>query len=204
MSNEPNWELAPILPKVLSQIYSRYPSLSTKIMAFVAKLEKHTENRDIRALKGEKDDLYRARKGNLRAHLMRDGNLFHLVDIRVRGDAYKKNTPSGFIAPADSEPPKYPRERNGPTYSKRAPDVRLFDDHNDRYLLSLGIPADVLPGVREFRDLEDIETAWVGGSYGSDVAQRLSNLAQGKHVFHHMLTLRTSAMKHPIRGRPSM
>ena len=183
MNNGPNWELAPIHPRVLSRIYSKYRSLSTKIMAFVAKLEKRTENRDVKPLKGEKNDLYRARKGDLRAHLKRDGNLFHLIDIRVRGDAYKKNVPAGFVAPADSEPPEYPRENTGvPAYPKTPPDARLFDGHHDRYLLSLGVPAGVLPSVREFRNLEDIETAWVQESYGDDVAQRLYNLAQGKHV----------------------
>ena len=183
MSSERNWELAPIHPRVLSRIYSRYPSLSTKIMAFVAKLEKRTRNRDISSLKGEKKDLYRARKGDLRAHLKRDGNLFHLIDIRLRGDAYKKNVPSGFVAPADSEPPEYLRESTGaPTYPKKPPDTRLFDGHHDRYLLSLGVPGGVLPNVREFRNLEDIEMAWVQESYGDDVAQRLYNLAQGKDV----------------------
>lgn len=179
MSNEPVWELAPIRPKVLSRIYSRYPSLSAKIMAFVAKLEKRTKNRDISLLKGERD-LYRARKGDLRAYLKRDGKLFHLVDVLVRGDAYKKNMPSGFVVPANAEPPEYPRER--PTSPVKPPDARLFDGHEDRYLLSLGVPAAVLSSVREFRNLEDIETAWVRGSYGDDVAQRLYNLAQDKHV----------------------
>lgn len=183
MSNGRNWELAPIRPRVLSKIYSRYPSLSTKIMAFVAKLEKRTRNRDIKPRKGEKKDLYRARKGDLRAHLKRDGNLFHLIDIRVRGDAYKNNVPSGFVEPAVSEPPEDPRESaRDPAYLKRPSGARLFDGHNDRYLLSLGVPEAALPSVREFRNLEDIEAAWVEESYGDDVAQRLYNLAQGKHV----------------------
>ena len=183
MSSDSTWELAPIRPKVLSRIYSRDPSLSTKIMALVAKLEKRTENRDIRPLKGEKNDLYRARKGDLRAFLKRDGKLFHLLDIRVRGNAYKKNMPSGFVAPVESEPLEYPRESASvPTYSKQPPDARLFDGHNARYLLSLGVPAAVIPSVREFRSLEDIETAWVEGFYGEDVAQRLYDLARGKHV----------------------
>ena len=183
MSNDSTWELAPIQGKVLSRIYSRYPSLSTRIMAFVDKLYKRTENRDIRPIKGEKNDLYRARKGDLRAFLKRDGKLLHLLDIQMRGDAYKNNIPSGLVAPVDAESPAFPREStNVPTYSKRAPDARLFDDHNDRYLLSLGIPAAVLPSVREFRNLNDIEAGWVEDLYGDDVVQRLYDLAQGKHV----------------------
>lgn len=181
MSNEStNWELAPISPKVLSGIYSRYPSLSTKIMAFVVKLGKPTRNRDIVRMKGEKNDLYRARMGDLRAFLMRHGKLFHLVDIRVRGDAYKKNIPSGFVEPASAETPEYKRET--PPYPIKTPDTRLFDDHNNRYLLSLGVPADALSIVREFRNQEDIETGLDVGSYGYNVACRLLDLAQGKHV----------------------
>lgn len=187
MSDERLPRVAPIDPSVLGKIAKNHPSELTRVIACVDRLKKNPglPSLQLKPLKDEKN-LWSARVSDgFRALLTRHERYLHLVDVRPRGKAYR-NMPAAANGPqVDPSPPPTSmsvESAGTPRTSASRPSphgTRLFDGHGDAYLVSLGVADSQLAFVREFRDKEDIEDAWVKGAFQDEVAECLQELADG-------------------------
>lgn len=123
---------------------------------------------------------------DVRAIVYRDGADDYLLYVDRHDRAYawasnrrvERNGRTGalqiFSAPEVSAPPLAEPPRRGPLVQP------LFAAHSPDYLLSLGLPGDWLPWVREVRAVDDLLAAV--DELPADVGGRLLDLAEGKIV----------------------
>jgi hypothetical protein len=128
---------------------------------------------------------------DLRAIILRDGADDHLLYVDHHDAAYawarrrrfdrhpRTKGLQVFVAAEEVELPPA-RLEAASTYNRPAAPPRRFEDHDDAYLLSLGVPEDWLPSIRLITDDDQLLAAAV--ALPQDVAARLIDLASGELV----------------------
>ena len=119
----------------------------------------------------------------LRAIMHKDGDIWTVLHADQHDDAYKwaetrqiaRHPKTGALQIVESPDVLEPQVQYAIPNSPR-----LFDDHNDDYLESLGVPPDWLPTIRKVQHVDDL---WkVVLKLPEDVGDRLLKLADGDFV----------------------